>query len=101
MIDIDYYCTRCGRYHVEGGFICPECGGDVKGHGFPGTSGLTRNFKAMKTHEGKEVSTWKQWERAGYRDAKDFHSGKVLDGIKRKEEKIKMYDTKKRFSVMT
>ena len=58
----------------------------------------SNNWKPF-LHEGREITNWKEWERAGYRDPKDTHKGDVKEGIKRKEEKIKKYDTKKKFSV--
>lgn len=51
--------------------------------------GIGRNF----IHEGeggrKEITTWREWEKAGYREAKEVHKGTVKEMIKRKEDKMK------------
>lgn len=67
-----------------------------------GTDGFKNaNNRKPFIHEGREIETWKEWEQAGYRDAKEFHTGDVKEGIKRKENKIRKYDSGKKFSVQT
>ena len=72
---------------------------------FPGIStrdtfGIGKAFYDAKTH--KEITTWKEWEKAGYSNPSQDHllPHDAKEAIKRKVEKIKKYDNgaKKHFS---
>ena len=56
--------------------------------------GIGNAFKDEKT--GKEITTWKEWEKAGYRSIEDGKLPRNLKAqIKEKKEKIKTKDGKK------
>lgn len=61
--------------------------------------GIGKGFYDENT--GKFIDNWKDWEKAGYKDAVSFHkNSRVKAGIKRKKEKIEKYDSGKRKSIM-
>lgn len=68
----DYFCIDCGKQKPKNavrGMICLYCGGDLRGEcaSVSGTRdgfGITKSFTDEKT--GKEIDTWKKWEKAGY-----------------------------------
>ena len=97
MLQTKYQCNKCGWEAPEGydSMIC-LCGGDMRGEapGFVGSResfGLGRNF--IHTNEDgskKEITNWKQWEKAGYKDALSCTKNhNVREMIKEKMEKIK------------
>ena len=55
--------------------ICPKCNGDLKGEGFPSVTGTRDGFgigRKFYHNDGqgvKEITTWREWEKAGYKDA--------------------------------
>ena len=60
------------------------------------TFGIGKEFVDERT--GKEVDTWKKWEKAGYRDAKEFHANshpKIKEGIKQKIKRVRNKGTEK------
>ena len=77
----EYSCSKCGEFDVakpmkdsEKNEKCPECG--VVGTrifrcAISGTKDSFGIKNAFKTDDGKEISTWKQWEKAGYAHLKD------------------------------
>ena len=93
MLQITLRCQQCGR---EGrGPVYPmicKCGGDIRGEGFPGITGtrdsfgIGQNFIDEKTH--KEITTWKEWERAGYRSP-EIKNHKVKELVKEKMNQLK------------
>jgi len=82
--------------------ICPNCSGDLKGEGMPSITGTRDSFGIGKAfiHENedgskKEITTWKEWEKAGYKDAVTFHKGAMKEKIKESKEKRKCKAGKK------
>ena len=71
--------------------ICP-CGGDLKGTGMPGVTGtrdgfgIGQNFIDERTH--KEITTWKEWERAGYRKPSPKNE-RVKEAFENKTKELK------------
>jgi len=60
------------------------------------TFGIGKEFVDNKT--GKTIDNWRTWEKAGYRDAVEFHKNgdpSVKEGIKRKMKKIRREGTQK------
>ena len=61
---------------------------------FPGITGTRDSFGIKNAFidrkTGKEITTWKEWERAGYTNPKDDPNipHDVKEGIKRKVDKI-------------
>lgn len=109
----DYVCENCETIHEvikpmrlsDCAENCTRCKGRmVKKITAPSiintrdSFGIGRNFIDERTN--KEITTWKEWEKAGYREPKSYHrDSNVVSGIKRKENKINKYDNKKRFTV--
>lgn len=72
--------------------ICLYCGGDLRGQapGVVGTRdsfGVSKNFIDEKT--GKEIDTWKKWEKAGYKEKcvtnNHTFNEKVKEGLKKRK----------------
>lgn len=82
---------------------CPLCANYMRrtfdGIAISGTRdvfGIGKEFFDNKT--GKVIDNYRSWEKAGYRDAKEFHKGEcnsVTEGISRKIKKIKREGTQK------
>ena len=55
--------------------------------------GIGRNFM-HENEDGtqKEITTWREWEKAGYKDALSCHKGDVKEKIKEKQRKIKRHE---------
>lgn len=97
-LDITYRCQACG-FEVPEGYrtmICPICEGDLRGEGFPAFTGTRDQFGIGKNfiHENddgskKEITTWREWEKAGYKNAMSCHRGTVKEKIKEKMDKIR------------
>lgn len=107
MLDIEYKCLSC-NYKAPDDFKsmrCPLCGGNLKGKG-PGIMGTRDSFgvgrKFYHNDNGvkKEITTWKEWEKAGYKDPLESTtlSEEVKSGIKEKKEKIR-YEKREKFTV--
>ena len=100
-----YRCIECG-WTAEKGYefmVCRRCQNDMRPINVPSVVGTRDNFGVNKSfideNTGKEITNWKEWERAGYRDADNFvKNPKIKAGIKRKKDKMK-HDNKQRFSV--
>lgn len=71
--------------------VC-ECGGDIKGEGFPSITGtrdgfgIGKNFIDERTN--KEITTWREWEKAGYREPK-LKNEKAQEAFKEKKSQLK------------
>jgi len=87
------YCPNCKTLMVR---TFEGCGQNI--------IGTRDNFGVMKSftdsNTGKEISTWKEWERAGYKNAEESPNlkPKVKEMIKEKKDKIKS-QRKERFSI--
>ena len=103
-MQVEYYCTMCNWKASKNynRMLCIHCNGDMKGSG-PTVIGTETSFgigrKFIDDETGKEIKTYKEWEKAGYRNPVETHKGNVQQGIKRKIDKCKNFDTKKRFNV--
>lgn len=104
VLSISYICVNCGNEKPEwnDSMICHICRGDLKGNGFPTVTGTRDQFGIGKNfiHENddgskKEITTWREWEKAGYKDAVSFHKGQVKEKIKEKMDKIRRKEGKK------
>ena len=98
VLDITYKCLNCGFSPDEPkSMICPKCGGDLRGQGMPSVTGTRDGFgigrKFYHTNEDgsrKEITTWREWEKAGYKDAiSDTRNSTVREMAKEKMKKIK------------
>jgi hypothetical protein len=74
--------------------ICPQCSGDLKGEGIPSVTGtrdgfgIGRNFIHENENGSKEeITTWREWEKKGYKDAVSFHKGVMKEKIKENMDK--------------
>ena len=81
--------------------FCPSCGYCL---GFPEVTGTRDSFGIKNaffdSKTGKTIDTWKKWEKAGFKDARDvFPKGSLKNEISRKVEKIKKYDSKARVHI--
>jgi hypothetical protein len=93
MLKLGYKCLSCHKDAPEGHqtMICPYCEGDLRGEGFPmvtGTRdgfGIGQNFIDERTH--KEITTWREWEKAGYREPK-LKNPKANEAFKEKRKQI-------------
>ena len=93
MLDITYRCLSCGKDAPDGHptMICPYCKGYLKGEGFPGVTGtrdsfgIGQNFIDERTN--KEITTWREWEKAGYREANPKNP-RVREAFKDKKKKL-------------
>lgn len=93
-MEITYQCQRCGNKGLGAvyDFLC-ECGGEIRGKGFPtistlDTFGLNNTFTDEKT--GKTIDSWKKWENAGFRDPLETTKNhKVREMIKEKKKELK------------
>lgn len=73
----------------------------LKSRQFPGITNVRRNFginKAFYISNGKEITTWKQWEKAGYSNPLDSSrlSSDIKQKIKQKINKINIKKGKKK-----
>lgn len=85
MFNIVYTCQICG---LEVGnpknMLCPICYGELRGTGGPGLTGtrdgfgIGRKFYHNDGQSTKEITTWKGWERAGYKDAISATGNKTI-----------------------
>ena len=48
----------------------------------------------------KEITNYREWERAGYRDALDYHKGDMKEQIKEKMDKVKFKEGRKKVFVV-
>lgn len=103
LLNIAYKCPICGFMPDEPkSMICDRCGGELRGEGFPAVTntrdsfGIGRNF-IHENEDGthKEITTFKEWEKAGYKDALSCHKGAVKEKIKEKMDKIRRKEGKK------
>ena len=83
---------------------CPFCNDTMERvFTMPSVIGTRDGFGIGKgwVKDGKVIDNWKSWERAGYCDPKDSPNltSDQKAQIKRKVEKIKKYDSHKKFSV--
>ncbi len=71
--------------------ICPQCGGDLRGKApsisTSDTFGIMKSFTDERT--GKEITTYKKWEKAGYRDKVNTNNHtlneQVKEGVKKRK----------------
>ena len=98
VLDITYGCITCGFEPDEPkNMLCPSCGGDLRGRGFPSVTGTRDQFgigkKFYHTNEDgtkKEITTWREWDKAGYKNALDVTKNhNVREMVKEKMNKIK------------
>ena len=97
VLDIDYKCLKCGvEVEEPKNMLCPLCGGDLRGEGMPGVTGTRDGFGIGKKFyhndgkETKEITNWKDWEKAGYKDAISATNNKdIAKMAKNKMKKIK------------
>ena len=83
-----FICPVCGEdkevfYHISeynGKQECDNCGGDMKRkitvpaiHGTRDSFGIGKSF--VDPESGKEITTWKEWEKAGYKPASESLKG--------------------------
>lgn len=94
VLDIAYVCQSCGFSPDEPkSMACPKCGGDLKGEGMPGVTGtrdgfgIGRNFIHSDEKGTREITTWREWEKAGYKDA--ISATRNKDIAKRAKDKMK------------
>ena len=97
-----YNCTHCGCYKDvvksmnESGLleVCDNCG-EVMERTYvnqcPAIVGTRDSFGIGKEfeHNGQVIDNWKDWEKAGFRDAMDDTKGDEREKIKEKTKKIK------------
>lgn len=58
--------------------------------------GFQRENKKPFIHEGREITTWKEWEKAGYRNPLEVtKDSNIRAGTKEKIEKIRIEEGKK------
>lgn len=111
-----YFCRHCDEYFwvskgmKDSGRIerCPDCKNtairqyDAKISGTRDGFGINKSFRDVNT--GREITTWKEWERAGYKDLKETLQGMpdkrgnkdfIMQRVKEKEDRIKHKDGKK------
>jgi len=101
-----HICISCG-FIPKAGYdrnFCPICNGELHGMS-PAITGTRDSFGVGKNfiHENedgtlKEITNWKEWEKAGYRDALSCHKGDVKEKIKEKMSKIR-HEKKQRITV--
>lgn len=95
LLDIEYKCIDCGVVPpiVNQGMVCTYCLGRIRGSsaGITGTRdnfGISKIFKDDQT--GKEIDTWKKWEKAGYRNPMETtKSAKVKELAGEKIKRVK------------
>ena len=83
-LDIAYKCVLCGFSPDEPKSMVCKCGGYLRGVGFPGVTGtrdgfgIGRKFYHNDGQNTKEITTWREWEKAGYKDAISATSNKTV-----------------------
>ncbi len=91
----DYFCIDCGKQkpkNAKRGMICLYCGGDLRGQA-PSISGTRDGFGIKNSfideRSGKEIDTYKKWEKAGYRDKVETNNHTFKEKVKEGVEKRK------------
>jgi len=76
--------------------ICHVCRGDLQGKGMPSVTGtrdgfgIGRNFMHTDDKGTREITTWRQWEKAGYKNVMDcIKKPHIKEMVKEKMKKIK------------
>ena len=82
-----YTCIDCGREkpkNASRGMICGYCGGELRGQApyISTTDTFSKKKAFVDERTGKEIGTWKQWEKAGYTDPLETKNHTLKEKLK-------------------
>jgi len=97
VLDIAYVCRSCGFSPDEPKSMICKCGGELRGEG-PGVTGtrdgfgIGRKFYHTDNNGSREITTWREWEKFGYKDAISATNNKTI--AKMAKDKMKRIKAK-------
>jgi len=99
-VEFKYNCIDCGKEKPKNaarGMFCHYCGGELRGQAphisTTDTFGKRKAFIDERT--GKEINTWKNWEKAGFGDVKDIKNHDMKEKVKEQLHKRSNREEKK------